>query len=342
MRDRIKSPASVVDSRDWSRLLRADGKGPGARCALRTFRMTVTPAIIVAALCMTVPQLDAQDALPVIMQTHQEVGGVQFTDSFRLSPIVPGKSIDCTITIGNMDQRFVGIHLLGKQEGAEPAEAEYKQSVSYQPTAIARHGDVADAFLVVGWLPRTQQVIVEEWKFVDFSLGTAQDLESGETHTIISEGVEGIRKTVLFLETTGLEIGPISGAAYNPHGNVLYLLELDPARSLHRLTLNADGPGWTLDPDWQSLTALGAGDSVALRSGRHEDKGLVIVTRDRMPWDTMSEQNPFSVTIPSEPRYIVVLEDWDLDGAEDDLFVGTIPQYRSHYEGGDFEPIVLP
>lgn len=268
-------------------------------------------AITMASWVWTVADVAAQAGPPLPDSLHATFGTYEFADR-----IYPTAWTENEFVIGSLSfntvEKYVDIDWDFKAPGGPTRNSIERITVSYQPTAVCRKAGVSPIFFVVGYIQRTDQVIVEEWGVTNMLLGTALG-PGGVTESSFSKIIE---KNVVAL--TG-SLQPIVDAAYNRYANKLWLLE---AESPHVL--------WECDPASGNITAL-ADESIvpALATAKSmwtvkigsgaQLSGFVIIFKKNYTWkeDDASDNS------------ILLMRDADLDGTIEESVQLTWAEYAA-------------
>jgi len=83
------------------------------------------------------------------------------------------------------------------------------ETVGFEPTAVCGKAAIGPDFFVVGYIPRTAQVVVERWTITNLLLGTAQSQGGGLPKSILAKG---LRKDTI-VTTSALQ--PIKTAVFH-------------------------------------------------------------------------------------------------------------------------------
>lgn len=127
----------------------------------------------------------------------------QFADTFH-----PESNIDAPVWY-DTDGKYVAVWWLYRVGGAKSEKLE-KLDVSFNPTAVAPEVPKSKVVYVAGYIPRTDQTIIERW---DFAVGTGQGNPVGGGGSSVPLLVRGNDDREVILSTTGM--GPIKFMFYS-------------------------------------------------------------------------------------------------------------------------------
>lgn len=209
------------------------------------------------------------------------------------------------IGFDNKSENQLWISWTAQATGAVLAMDKSYHSVSYQPTAVARRAGSDDVFYVVGWSPRTEQVVVEEWTVGTFAVGQTIPPGGGAPQTLFS--LPQISRSLLWVSGSG-QLQPIWDGACYPFGNELWLLESGTVTKIHALNLDSP-PNLSLrvSSNDTGMNQLQGHRSFAV--GSHPTAGFVIKSHQKTPHLSLITQDK------DAPDYISV--DSDSDGVMD-------------------------
>lgn len=292
----------------------------------------------VVVLCLFVSCASNAWAQTASLETRLKVSqadeGIAYVEQFEAPGSNPGETIKCTVSMNNISENEIVLRFAFKKGTANIGHHVHRESLSFQPTAIARRSAFTNTIYVTGWLERGQRVIVEEWVIGPLGIGVADPVGGGPSVTFLSQGVPSLTKRVIYLSDTSVAFRPISGIACHPQSDLLFLLEYSSPRAIHRLAI-ADG---ALEVDWLDFSSHPAlTDPISLRAARHTARGHVIVALDHLPWeDSPFVNNPLQDTDPvAESRYLVI-EDANLDGILDSTSEMSASAYDAYFSSGSW------
>jgi len=213
-------------------------------------------------------------------------------------------------------EKYVQIEWDFKPQGGDPSQSYDRVTVSYEPTAVCRKAGVSPIFYVVGYVWRTDQVVVEQWELTNMLLGTAIGPGGATTSTF---GYT-IRKDVLASTTS---IQPIADAVYNRYADKLWLLEAESPKVLWQCDPATGNTTWLADQT--TLVALGVAKSMwGTKIVGAALPGYIIVLKPTYPWEEGDVDSP----------NLFLMRDANLDGTMDEALQMTWEQYdqRGYWE----------
>ena len=281
---------------------------------------------LATALAVTAIAADAKSQaspLPDGMKAKYLVGR-SFADRFWL-PTGPGDVIQGTVHYDATAGNDLVVQWLFKSDGAAMGVATETHALSFVPTAVCKRAGTTSTLYVVGWSPRTSQVVVEEWVFHNYSLGVASPIGTGGVHRSLLSAPPSLARSVVFVSERAA-LTPVWDAVCYLPGNALWLLDSGPSEAgaatrsiwgidlqLGHLSLICDSETYPQLSDHRSMTAVA--DSTG---------GFVIHTEKRR-----SVEQVGSYLSASDPYLIVLFQDANGDGIIDTTSVDDFTAYQS-------------
>ena len=210
--------------------------------ALRRPRVTLNALFVCALLCAgAAGQLPAGSPLPTELQSNWDPSSPPIDTFYLTAPVA-----------NNKDKILkAGISFSASEQGVwtsivyrEPLVSSNKKiertwhSTSFVPTAVGRRAGVGRRFYVDGYLPRTGQVLVEEWRFEPFPpvIAQGQALPSGNLPEPILDFSYQLKKTLVYISRLH---HPIIDINCLPSSNELMLLTSGGSARLIRVDLDS-------------------------------------------------------------------------------------------------------
>lgn len=240
-------------------------------------------------------------------------------------PTDPGDEVRARLTFSNGATNRIDIAWQFFKAGAATRTSSQSVDVSFRPTSVARRAGTTMTFYVVGWSERTGRVLVEEWTFDQFVLGSSMPAGGGTPISVF--GQPAIQRTVEWISESG-SLTPIWDAVCNPLANALLLLDSGATTRV-----------WSLDLGTHALTELYSSASQPALAGhrmltaaRHGAGGFVAFTQRRKPWEHADRYQA--------PADFFVLRDTNADGqfdvqetvANDAFYVRFPPPWNLKYQ----------
>ncbi|HEX5010559.1 MAG TPA: hypothetical protein VFY71_09165 [Planctomycetota bacterium] len=231
--------------------------------------------------------------------------GESWAESMFLPVAAPGDSVEVHMRFDNDTTGHVTLDWYYQKAGANAREDTQTIDVSYLPTAIARHAGRSNVFYVVGWTPRTGNVIVERWTIGQFALGTG-GAQGGGGYPVSTLLIPSITREVEWISPAGTA-APIWDAACNPYGvsPSLLLLESGSVTRIWKVDLTQSTASIVYSSANTGFGSLAGHRSMSI--GRHGADGLIAFTQKRRGWD-------HGPTVMSAPDTVFVLRDANTDG----------------------------
>lgn len=154
-------------------------------------------------------------------------------------------------------------------------------STSFQPTAICQRSGETDTIYVAGWFSRQRMAVIEEWSLQPVAIGEAMGTGGNGPHPTMSSFQFDKR---LLLTTTGVTATPFEAMACDPFADELIVLEYGPQARLSRIDLSVPAENMALMPLADVTSTPQLAQVKSMRSGFHQDHGLVMVLRQAPAW----------------------------------------------------------
>lgn len=279
--------------------------------------------VLLAALLACATRLPAQAPLPSGMVAAFEAEGTWAEDLWL--PTAPGDEVRARFTFGNGAVNRIGIDWQFSKAGAATRTSSQSVDVSFRPTSVARRAGTTMTFYVVGWSERTGRVIVEEWAFEQFVLGSSMPAGGGPPVSVF--GQPAITRTVEWISESG-SLTPIWDAVCNPYANTLLLLDSGATTRVWSLDLGTHA----LAESFSSASQPALAGHRMITAARHDAGGFVAFTQRRKPWEHANGYKG--------PDSFFVVRDTDADGqfdvqetiANDAFYVQFPPPWNLKYQ----------
>ena len=260
--------------------------------------------------------------LPLGMRSGYVEGRI-FAERFHLLKTATD-FIRCDVHLENHVETSVTLTYRFQKGGAVADMVRRKVSLSFLPMAAARRTGVGDRLYIVGWSPRTDRVMIEEFRFSQFGLGTATPVGGGLPRSLLT-GPQ-LDRTVIWVSGQGA-MAPPWDAACQFAADQLWLLDSATPRTLWSVDLTAGGAATPVrtsaDPGAADLA-----DHRTLSVGLNQAGGLMLFSERRKSWE--------SHVAYDLPYTIYLFRDDDRDGGIDGEGPLDFTGLKSVY--GDWNP----